>query len=65
MKIATFLTTKHNFAKNGILEHTVLLQIWREPAYPKVNYYIFFSFTSNDIFLSDYSFQFIDYVGKF
>lgn len=33
--LATLLTTKHTFAKNGILEHSVLLQIWREPSYPK------------------------------
>lgn len=35
MYVATVLTTKHNFAKGGILEHSALLQIWREPAYPK------------------------------
>ena len=32
--MATVLTTKHTFAKNGVLPHQSLLQIWRPPKYP-------------------------------
>jgi hypothetical protein len=32
--MATVLTTKHTFAKNGVLPHKSLLQIWRAPKYP-------------------------------
>mmetsp|Transcript_13456 Transcript_13456/g.18567 ORF Transcript_13456/g.18567 Transcript_13456/m.18567 type:complete len:864 (+) Transcript_13456:1-2592(+) len=32
--LATVFTTKHNFARNGILQHSSLLQIWKPPQYP-------------------------------
>lgn len=32
--MATILTTKHNFARNGMLPMSALLQLWREPKFP-------------------------------
>lgn len=41
--MATILTTRHNFAKNGILKHSNLFQIWREPKYPQKLYSVLLS----------------------
>jgi hypothetical protein len=33
--MSSIITTKHNFAKDGILHHIHLKQIWKPPSYPE------------------------------